>query len=62
MEKNKDKKSIGNYEWMFSEYERQDGEKYDIHFLLNVFTGDVKKVVQKRIEIVEDSKEIIIQG
>ena len=50
----------GNYDWMFSDREFQDGETFDIHFLFNKYTGEVKKIIQKRIEVVEENKEQLI--
>lgn len=40
---NKETESKGNWEWLFSDREHQDGETYDIHFLLDVYTGDIKR-------------------
>jgi len=63
MKKERDiKNNNGSYDWLFSDREHQDGETYDIHFLLNIHTGEVKKVIQKRIEVVEESDTRIVEG
>ncbi len=49
------------WEWLFSDGEYIEGEKYDIHFILNTCTGEVKKIIQKRIELVSDDKEILVK-
>lgn len=58
--KNIENKNSGNWDWLFSDKEFQDGETFDIHYLLNVYTGDIKKVIQKRLEIKKDNKETIV--
>jgi len=56
------KETINNvWEWLFSDGEYIEGEKYDIHFILNTCTGEVKKIIQKRIELVSDDKEILVE-
>lgn len=52
----------GIWDWMFSDRAYEDGETYDLHWLFNKYTGDVKMVITKRIEVEEDKKEIIFRG
>jgi len=49
------------WDWMFSDREIEDGETYDLHWLFNRYTGNVKMVITKRLELVEDSKERIVR-
>lgn len=57
----KDDLGSGAWEWMYSEKEFEDGETFDVHFLFNKFTSDVKMIVTKRIEIVKDKQERIVR-
>lgn len=49
------------WDWMFSDKEFEDGETYDCHWLFNLFTGEVKMVVTKRLELIDDKKERIVR-
>ena len=49
------------WDWIFSDREVEDGDTYDLHWLFNKYTGDVKMVITKRLELVEDSKERIVR-
>jgi len=60
----KEKKEVNNsgiWDWMFSDKEFEDGETFDLHWLFNKYTGDVKMVVTKRLEVEEDKKERIFR-
>jgi len=51
----------GTWDWMFSDREFEDGETFDLHWLFNKYTGDVKMVITKRIEVEEDKKGRIVR-
>jgi len=55
------KKSEGSWDWMFSDREYEDGETYDLHWLYNKYTGNVKMVITKRLELVDDKKKRIVR-
>jgi len=55
------KTSEGSWDWMFSDREVEDGETYDLHWLFNKYTGSVKMVITKRLELVDDKKERIVR-
>ena len=55
------KTSEGSWDWIFSYKEFEDGDTYDLHWLFNKYTGNVKMVITKRLEIVDDKKERIVR-
>lgn len=62
MKEKKIQDTSGTWEWMFSDREHEDGETYDLHWMFNTHTGDVKMVITKRLEVEEDKKERIFRG
>jgi hypothetical protein len=59
--KNEEISSVGGWDWMFSDREIEEGETYDLHWLFNRYTGNVKMVITKRLEMVDDKKERIVR-
>ena len=55
------KTSEGSWDWMFSDREIEDGETYDLHWLFNKYTGNVKMVITKRLELVNNKEERIVR-
>jgi len=58
----KKENNCGTWDWMFSDREYEDGETYDVHFLFNKFTGEVKMLITKRIELVSDEKTRLVRN
>lgn len=59
--KKSDDDIMRTWEWLFSDKEFEDGETFDIHLIMNVFTGEIKQIVTKRIEVKENKKERIVR-
>jgi len=59
MKKEREKENNnGTWDWMFSDREVEEGETYDLHWLFNKYTGEVKMIITKRLELVKDDNHV----